>query len=323
MPEIRHDPTTGAWCVLSGDRGHRPIRLVTPELASLSTANCPFCPGNEAATMPTLAERTAPDGWRVRAFPNRFPALRVEGEAAIRREGPWAQATGVGAHEVIAESRSHDQPLWEQPEQMRLALEVAVERMADLHRDVRMQHVGWFRNSGALAGASQPHPHAQVVASHVVPARVADMAKRMAAWDEANGRDLLGAILEHELEAGVRIVGRFGDVVVLVPFAPRFSFETWIVPVARVARMYEDRPEVVRDAADAMCAALEAVHRELAPPAYNALLFQAPRALDRGFRWHLRITPRRVALGGFELTTDGTVLHVRPEEAAARLRGDP
>ena len=94
MPEVRQDPTTGAWCVLSGDRGHRPVRLVTPVLEE--PAQCPFCPGNEGVTLPTLASVEGPDGWLVRAFPNRYPALRVEETGAALGAPPLVGATGLG-----------------------------------------------------------------------------------------------------------------------------------------------------------------------------------------------------------------------------------
>ena len=94
MPEQRQDPTTGAWVVLSGDRGHRPIRLVTPELSPIDPSDCPFCRGNESVTLPTLAERTDASGWLVRAFPNRFPALRVEGDVSRALESKRREDAG-------------------------------------------------------------------------------------------------------------------------------------------------------------------------------------------------------------------------------------
>lgn len=318
-PQIREDPTTGVRCVLSGDRGHRPIRLVTPELAPVSTRDCPFCPGNEHVTLPTLASREGPEGWLVRAFPNRYPALRVEGVPEGGHEGPWGWASGVGAHEVIAESRQHTLPLWEQPEQMRLALHVARERLEDLHHDQRLRHVTWFRNHGALAGASQPHPHAQIVGSHVVPAQMKNMAERLMARAHAGG-GLIDDIREHELQVGVRVVGADSRVVAICPFAPRFSFETWLIPAQAGPRFFEADAEVVDALASAMCQVLRAVHRVLDPPAYNAVLYTAPRGGERGFGWHVRLTPRRVALGGYEVMSGGTILHISPEEAAARLR---
>ncbi|HMV67825.1 MAG TPA: hypothetical protein PKA64_13330 [Myxococcota bacterium] len=318
LPQIREDPTTGARVVLSGDRGHRPIRLVTPTLAAVEPRDCPFCPGNEGVTLPTLASREGPDGWLVRAFPNRFPALRVEGGLDGGREGPWGWASGVGAHEVIAESREHALPLWDQPESMRLALHVARERLADLRRDARLAHVAWFRNHGALAGASQPHPHAQIVGSHVVSAHMANVADRMQASVAPDG--LMGAIVRHELDAGVRIVGADARIVALCPYAPRFSYETWLVPADGGPRFDEAADEAVDALAAAMCDVLGATADVIDLGAYNAVLYTAPRGRERGFGWHVRLTPRRVALGGYELMSGGTILHVPPEESAARLR---
>jgi UDPglucose--hexose-1-phosphate uridylyltransferase len=320
MPTLRQDPTTGAWSVLSGDRGHRPVRLVTPQLDATPAA-CPFCPGNEGVTMPTLAGVDGPDGWRVRAFPNRFPGLRIEDDGAVAQQPPYVSVGGFGCHEVIAESPLHDVPLWEQPGQLRLAMAVAAARLADLWRDPRLSHVTWFRNHGALAGASQPHSHAQIVGGAVIPARVLEMTRRMGAWASSHSRDLLGAMVDRDLADGARVIGRVGDVVVVAPYAPAASWEQWLVPLEGGPRFHEASAATVAQLADAMEAALRALYTVAPPPAYNAVLYTAPRGGEAGFRWHVRLLPRRVALGGYELMSGGAMLHAAPEWTAAAIRG--
>lgn len=319
MPELRQDPTTGLWTVLSGDRGHRPIRLVTPQLAEVPADRCPFCRGHEHTTLPTLAGVEGPDGWLVRAFPNRYPALRVEGEAWTGEHGLWGQASGVGCHEVIVESPVHDAPLYTQPAQQRLALRVARDRLADLAGDRRLRHLGWFRNSGALAGASQPHPHAQIVGSHVVPTQVATMVERADEHAARTGRSLLGDLLREELKDGARVVHDRDEVVSFCAYAPRFSGEVWIVPRAGGAAFGDASDRLIDAVADHLTAVTAALHAVLQPPAYNVLLVHAP-AGQPAFPWHLRVCPRRVALGGYELMSGGTILHTAPEVVAEALR---
>jgi UDPglucose--hexose-1-phosphate uridylyltransferase len=321
MPEVREDPTTGVRTVISGDRGHRPVRLVPPELAPVSHADCPFCPGNEAVTRPTLASDEQGGRWLARAFPNRFPALRVEATADPSEEGLLRGWDGLGCHEVIAETPDHDARLWEHPEAQRRALRLAQRRLSDLRGDARLAHLGWFRNHGALAGASQPHPHAQIVGSAVVPWFVDQMVARATAWHARTGRPLLADLLAQELRAATRVLWHDANVVALLAWAPRFSFETWIVP-RRAAPRFDDVPaSEVDSAADALSATLAAMHDALSLGAYNAVLHQAPTGGERGFVWHLRVCPRRVAPGGWEVMTGGTILPVAPEEAAEVLRG--
>ena len=85
MPELRKDPVVGRWVIISTDRARRPSDF-GPEPVRPHGGNCVFCPGNEDKTpKEVLAGRpshTPPDtpGWTYRVVPNKFPALRIEGE---------------------------------------------------------------------------------------------------------------------------------------------------------------------------------------------------------------------------------------------------
>ena len=47
-------------------------------------------------------------GWWVRVVSNKYPALAIEGGFARRGIGMFDQMNGIGAHEVIIESPSHE-----------------------------------------------------------------------------------------------------------------------------------------------------------------------------------------------------------------------
>jgi UDPglucose--hexose-1-phosphate uridylyltransferase len=316
--EQRRDPTTGAWCIVAPERGARPVVLAAPRRLSMPASQCPFCPGHEGYTMPTLAELPGEHGWSVRAFANKYPALRVEGQPWSRSEGPHGRQDGVGAHEVVVESPLHDTPLWGLSGQQERALRVAQMRMRDLWNDVRIQHLLWFRNRGVMAGASQPHPHAQILGGTAVPLLVDTLARRSVAHADGAGRTLVGAVADWEREQRVRFLGRFGDVEAFCAYAPRFAFETWLVPV--------ERGPTFRgvDRLAGLAAALDTVLRALADllddPDHNVVLYEAPRGREAGFCWHVRISPRMVAPAGFEIGGGGSIVHTSPEEAASLLR---
>jgi len=111
VPEFRKDP---------GDRplGHHRHRPQPPpgRFQSLSVIPkgdrfCPFCPGNEQKTPPeVLAYRQSggpnEPGWTLRVVPNKFPALRVEGDFDRQGDGLYDKMNGIGAHEVIIEAPS-------------------------------------------------------------------------------------------------------------------------------------------------------------------------------------------------------------------------
>ena len=132
---IERNPITGDEVIVAPERARRPNIYRDPNEA------CPFCPGNESMTPPEIAR--AGDPWRVRVFPNKYPATEH--------------------HEVIVESREHDGFANE-------AAQIYVDRYRALIRDAA--HVSIFKNHGPLAGASIPHPHSQIVATSFVPPRI-------------------------------------------------------------------------------------------------------------------------------------------------------
>ena len=54
MPELRKDPVTGRWVVISTERQQRPYEFVFERPAVVGREQCPFCPGHEGLTPPEL-----------------------------------------------------------------------------------------------------------------------------------------------------------------------------------------------------------------------------------------------------------------------------
>ena len=55
MNQLRLDPLTGRWVVVSIDRAERPDNFAPPAPVQADTTGpCPFCAGNEGSTPPAL-----------------------------------------------------------------------------------------------------------------------------------------------------------------------------------------------------------------------------------------------------------------------------
>src|SRR5712692_10599299 len=167
MPELRKDPVVGRWVIMSTERSKRPSDF-RKEPEQRKGGPCAFCYGMEHLTPPeVLAYRdhgSAPNepGWRVRAVPNKFPALRIEGAAGRRGEGLYDMMNGIGAHEVIIEGVEHDRGVSDlEPTQIERVLWAYRDRVLDLSKDMRFRYLLIFKNHGAEAGASLEHPHSQ------------------------------------------------------------------------------------------------------------------------------------------------------------------
>lgn len=331
MSDIRRDPLTGRWVIIAPDRAKRPHdgRLRDDPKQAAPSAPCPFDEGNEGKTPPELLSCRpgggAPDtpGWRVRVVPNRFPALEREGAAHRTATGPYERIEGIGVHEVVIESPEHitravDLP----PEQLALALETGRERMAELATDDRIEYALLFKNSGRAGGASLEHVHSQIIATPFVPKTIAEELHRAEAYHHDVGHCLLCDLVAEEQRAGERIVAANDAFLAFCPFAPRFPYETWIVPT-------DHRPRFERSARgeiDALAAILHdllvRLDAALDDPPYNAWIHTTPRALgDAAFyHWHLELTPQLGPTAGFERGSDCFINTVAPEKAAKHLR---
>ncbi len=321
MREIRRDPTTGEEVVIATDRVARPRHLEPGRVLDEGVDSCPFCPGHEAHTPPTIAAIERDGAWTARAFPNKYPALRIEGALERRASGPYGRVSGVGAHEVIVESRDHHALIWRSPATVVDALRLARDRMRDLSRDGRFRQLAWFRNVGPEAGASLGHPHAQILALPDVLPLHRRLADRFAQHWKEHDRELMQDLLDHDLADGSRIVWEHPRLVAMCPWAPRLPFEVWLVPAAPMPSFLDADDALLAVLAEGMCRVLAAQARVLADPPYNAVLYTCPQeGAHPGFRWHVRLLPRLSALAGFELGSGATMHGSPPEDAAALLR---
>src|SRR5687767_9225647 len=107
MSELRKDPVTGRWVIISTERRKRPMDFLLESVQPSSNTSCPFCAGHEQVRLRELLafgrNGSGPDtaGWSLRVIPNQFPVLRVEGTLDRQAEGLFDKMNGIGAHEVI------------------------------------------------------------------------------------------------------------------------------------------------------------------------------------------------------------------------------
>ncbi len=329
MPELRKDPITGRWVIISTDRAKRPGDFSRERANIKGGAFCPFCPGNESKTPPEImAHRPSNNGynttgWDLRVVPNKFPALGIEGELDRQADGMFDRMNGIGAHEVVIETPDHMQTLATLPvKRVGDVLWAFRERILDLKRDGRFKYILVFKNHGEAAGASLEHPHSQIIALPILPKQVVeelDGAKRYFANKE---RCIYCDIIRQELEEQVRVVAENQDFVTLAPYAPRFPFETWILPKQHESAFENSPPELYENLARMLKSLLVRSIHVLGDPAYNLVLHTSPIQDNTNdyYHWHLEIIPKLTKTAGFEWGTGFYINPTPPEEAARFLR---
>lgn len=334
QPEYRRDPVTGRWVIIAPERALRPLGLSHSKPSLRRDAErdtCPFCPGAEADTPEELYAVRPPGGpaarpgWTLRVVMNKFPAVRPVPGGALIHTGAFLfeSRPGFGLHEVVIECPGHRSNPAELSDAEFAAVLVAYrERLRALGDDPRVAYVTIFKNVGAEAGASLAHTHSQIVATPVVPDVVRHELDGAEHHHDLFRRCVFCHVLEQEAAAGERVVAETPGFVALAPFAPRFAYETWVLPKA-----HDSRYETLTDAGAAELAGLMRtllgkLDAALGFPAYNYYLHTGPVRTDSlpHYHWHIEVVPRTARVAGFEWASGCFINAVAPEQAAAELR---
>lgn len=338
MPELRRDPITGTWVIIAIERSKRPTDFAPPGGSRGDKKdkpdNCVFCPGHEQETPPEVlayrehGERDTP-GWLVRVVPNKFPALstKADVENITPATSLYATQTGAGAHEVIIESPEHydswaDYTL----NQATLALQGWAERYRNLRNDNRLAYAQVFINHGAVAGASLEHPHSQVIATPIIPARIMGEMNGAADYYREHKSCPYCDLIAAELQEEKRLASTTDGFVAFCPYASRFPMETWILPREHQADFAKITIAQIQELAGILRKVLRSLALAANDPPYNAVLHTLPyqgEGYEPSYHWHLEILPRLTTMAGFEWGTGIFINPTPPEEASRYLQKSP
>jgi len=322
MPEIRKDPVFGRWVIIASERGLRPneFRAGGPDGAY----TCPFCPGHENETPPSIYTLPAGDGgnWRLRVVLNKYPALAARGSDANVPDGMYDRMDGIGSHEVVIETPFHDRQFEEMSvREIADVFKTFILRVREMKKDPRIKYTMIFKNFGRNAGASLSHPHSQIIAMPIAPIRVAQEIDGAAAYMRRTGRCVFCDILRQEARHGKRVVGGNGDFLAVTPYASRFSFETWILPKKHESHFESMKPGSIRNLAVIVKSCMGKLRASMENFSYNLIVHtmpvQDPPAAH--YHWHIEIMPKLSQAAGFEWGTGFYINTVSPEDAAKMM----
>ena len=329
MPELRKDPITGRWVIISTDRGKRPSDFVRESVQIKGNGFCPFCYGNESKTPPEVLvygrNGSAKDtpGWSIRVVPNKFPALQIEGDLDREGEGLFDRMNGIGAHEVIIETPDHQSTLATLPDKsVEEVLWAYRDRMLDLKNDKRFRYILLFKNHGEAAGASLEHTHSQLIALPIVPKRVREEVDKSKHYFEEKERCIFCDMIRQEVETASRVISENEHFIALAPYAPRFPFETWLLPRQHSSAFENHQSPIYASLARLLRDLLRRLDGVLNRPAYNYVVHTSPigEEINEHFHWHMEMMPKLTKVAGFEWGTGFYINPTPPEEAARFLR---
>ena len=327
MPELRQDPVSGEWIILSPGRSRRPQMLDRRAAAPRKPApkkGCPFedLPDSGNGTIfsawPNLSR------WQIAVIPNKYPALmHGETHAVDFRQGIYSGKTGVGTHELIV-TRDHNRSFADlSPSLAARVLEVVQDRYR-FANDGKNAYAVAFLNYGPSVGSSLWHPHYQLMAVPFVPPHVARSIGTAERYFRDHRRCIRCVLIKEELRHRTRIVDQNTNAVAFAPYASRRPFEVTVMPKRHRPRFEDEPKEVVADVAALMQLVLRRLRKHVQDPDLNFFIHSAPlgRKEYPHHHWHAEILPHLSYLGGLEFATGIYVNVADPDEVAKVLKGE-
>ncbi len=320
--ELRRDPLTGRWVIISKKRMERPYEFKKPDSGY---GRCLFCPrespqGRKGGGLRLYS--TAP-GPLASFFSNASHVLLEE-----RNLQAFHRASRLEArHEALFDPSRHGfDKGGEEILSDIIGLFVARARVLETDRASRyiLVYHDWGMGFG-LDDHSSRHIRFEMVSLPFVPLPLEKKLEHARHYWLQKRNCVFCAILEEEKARRKGVVHESRDYLAFCPFASGSPLEIAIYPKRHdpyFSRLHAAARGHLASLLNLLLGALKAVVRD---PAYHVVFHQAPHGdpgeYSRFFHWHVEIVPRLGHLAGFEWGSGIFINPILPEEAAGQLRG--
>lgn len=329
--ETRWHPLLQQWVIISANTKARPwsgkVSVKSTDEIPAHDPECYLCPRVTRAN-----GEINPDYRGPRAMDNDFPSLSASAPQPAASESIlFKREAANGRCRVLCWSDKHNLTL---PEFTAAEMRGVVDLWCDEHKmlsaDPSIKQVLIFENKGAEVGASNMHPHGQIYAY----AFVTDIAQTMRAAQADYAKVHAGASLLTDLinapESEACVVEKSSHCSVIVPFAARFSYETWVIPHRQVPYISDLTSEELDDLAGVyqrQTRRYDVLFNRKTPNI--TLLHNAPCDGDpnnKQCHFHIAMQPplrdaeKVKFLAGAEAGSNNIVNPLQPEQAAEQLR---
>jgi UDPglucose--hexose-1-phosphate uridylyltransferase len=333
--QLRYDEVSRDWVVIAPGRGKRPEEYKRQrKIMPMDSKDCVFC-NLTADSKPVLAfahglqtaDGSLPADWSLAVIPNKFPAFCAPAagtKICKQHVGPVYHSMDAAGFCEIAITRDHnlhigtmDLPAVEE------VISAYQARYLMLKKNKFVKYISIFHNHGVEAGASQPHPHSQIITSPLVDVDLANALANSKKYYKKYKKCLACVMTEWELKDGARMVCENADFVALCPFASKSAFQVVISPKKHSPNFENITDGQKKNLTQIFSAVIKKICKGLGDPAYNFYLHTAPcDNKDYGYyHWHFTIMPKTATMAGFELGTRIEISTIEPERVAEYLRG--
>lgn len=328
----RWQPLLEQWVIVAATSADRPwsgaIESGSDTKLPKHDPGCYLCPGVTRAT-----GATNPDYRGAYAFDNDFPTLAPHAPVdSNTNDELHSYAPAQGRCRVLCWSENHNDTLASlSADKVIDAMKLCKDEYVSLSAEKGIAQVLIFENKGVEIGVSNLHPHGQIYASSFVTDTAVRLRDSQAKYAKRhNGQCLLQDMISSEHVKTHLLVEQNQYWSVIVPYAARFSYETWIVPNRKINSLADTSDAELAELALCYQRQVRLYDKLFQRSAPNiTLLHNAPcddNADNEHWCFHvafhppLRDSQKLKYLGGFESGSNNIVNPMMPENAAETMR---
>jgi UDPglucose--hexose-1-phosphate uridylyltransferase len=326
VAELRRHPVSGEWVVICPEKS----KLISNDGGD----GCIYCPGNEALTGQEIL-RVSGDGssggsdWKVRVVAESPPLFHVEGDFGKKAAGICDRMEAIGAHEILIESPYHDIEFEDLDEaQTFRVLDTLRLRSEDLSKDGRLRQILIFKVRSYNNGGPRSHPTWHIVSTPFVPALIKQELGGSLKYFAYKERCVLCDYIREERRVKTRLICDDPDAVAVSPYAARFPYETWIIPVKHSPDFRSIGPEQISGVGRVLKRLIRGLGNLPGSAGYVISVHTAPyrkakpdawKTIDLDYHWHVQVRPRVDLLNGLKESGGFHLNPISPEEAASTI----
>lgn len=340
MTELRQDLSTRGWVVIAPERlkGRKIQKELNPLMDTIPdyNENCPFCPKNEGRFENIEhfnVPHPGPDNpfkskWLARCIENKYKIFSSD-DKNINLSGEfipdeiYVKYPALGTHDLIIESPQHNKTFATMSiDEVKAAIKIYVRRYNELRKMRHTLLTIIFKNHGKSSGASQVHPHSQIVSMRIVPNYIRFLIFEAQRYFDEHGICVYCKISHNELKENKRIIYKNKRFFSFVPYAAMYPYMIHIMPTIHDSTFGDMEDDELHEYCDCLRKTLAKLYKGLSNPDFNLILRNPPYKMETVpfYHWYTEIIPHIVTPGGFEMGSRINVNVVSPEEAAEVLR---
>jgi UDPglucose--hexose-1-phosphate uridylyltransferase len=309
--------------------------IVHPSTKKKTNAKkCPYCPGNESMTNPSLLSLVARDGmlqrlqdsedffvknWSVRVFESKDPVVSIETENTYT-DRPLYTEPAYGYHYIVVASPNHKETLATiDMEQWSNVLVVVQDRLRWLYTQKGVTYVSIFVNHGKESGSNVQHSHVNMVSFSNLPPIIYEEAEATHQIFNEQGVCPMCQVVTTETN-GPRQILQTDGFIAFCPWAPSYPFEFWICPKKHSTSFSKITQKEINDVALILRATLGGLTKEIKDVSFNLAFHLSPEKKNsRQIHWHIEVYPITGHWSGLERGYGVFLNTISPEKAAEAL----